>query len=245
MPLLPCAHIRKKLCRKISSKCKPGSLRRAGHSTSESVLNLSPPKTRSREEAGRRKRRLGRIDSFSREHTEPFPGWQQAGGAAHTGERREGARAHRPQPLPAPRRRAQWSPARARPCIRGCPLFPLLFGAPQVGGSSRRRMNESERRAPTPPPAPCPCSGAGRAAEDGAEGPTGASPTPGAGERASTPPERGCPGAPAPAPRRSRSAPPPRAASRSPGPAAASSHLRRRPPPPVSRSAEQRRPGWP
>ena len=42
------------------------------------VFNFFPlPKTGSREEAGRRKKRLGRIDSLSRgEHTEPFPGWQ-------------------------------------------------------------------------------------------------------------------------------------------------------------------------
>ena len=87
MPLLPCADIRNKLCRKTSSTCKPGNSRRARHSTLESVFNFFPlPKTGSREEAGRKKRRLGRIDSLSRgEHTEPFPGWQQAGGAAHPG----------------------------------------------------------------------------------------------------------------------------------------------------------------
>ena len=122
MPLLPCAHIRKSYVEKSLRSANPAA--RDVHGTPHWNLSFNffpPPKTGSREEAGRRKRRLGRIDSFSRgEHTEPFPGWQQAGGAAHAGEQGEGAGSHLPQPLPAPRRRAQWSPARARPFIRCC-----------------------------------------------------------------------------------------------------------------------------
>lgn len=126
MPRLPGTHIRKRPYRENPLEVQTRQL--AACTTLHigiCLLNfVPPPKTRSRGEVGRRQRRLGRIDSFSREHTEPFPGWQQAGGAARAGEQGEGARSHLPQPLPAPRRRAQWSPASARPFIRGCPLFP-------------------------------------------------------------------------------------------------------------------------
>lgn len=123
LPVLPCAYIRKSYVEKSPRSANPAA--RDVHGTPHGNLSFnffSPPKTGSREEAGRRKSRLGRIDSFSqREYTEPFPGWQQAGGAAHAREQGEGAGSHLPHPLPAPRCRAQWSPARARPFIRSCP----------------------------------------------------------------------------------------------------------------------------
>lgn len=138
MPLLPCADIRKKLCRKTSSTCKPGSSRRARHSTLESVFNFFPlPKTGSREEAGRRKKRLDRIDSLSRgEHTEPFPGWQQAGGAAHPG---SSGRGPDPTPLspcppPAAEHNGAWLPPGPSFAAVPCPSVPRSAAGPSSGG---------------------------------------------------------------------------------------------------------------
>lgn len=135
MSLLPCAHIRKSYIEKSprSANLATRDVHGSPHWNLSFNFFFPPPKTGSREEAGRRKRRLGRIDPFSRgEHTEPFPGWQQAGGAAHAGEQGGGG----PIPLPsAPARPPPPSTMKpgSRPALHSrLPFFPPLFGAPQV-----------------------------------------------------------------------------------------------------------------
>lgn len=127
-------------------------------------------------------------------------------------------------------------------------LFPPLFGAPQVWGCRRRRMNESESQAPRCPRHPLSAPGrAERRRWTELKSRRAANPASGAGKRGSKPRESRCSSAPTRAPRLSRSAPPPRAASQSPGPPPPPHTSITRPPPPASssRSAEQRRPRRP
>lgn len=128
----------------------------------------------------------------------------------------------------------------SRPALHSrLPLFPSLFGAPQVWGCRRRRMNESESQAPRCPRHSLAAPGraerrswrvdrrplASRRAANSASG---------AGERGSKPRESRCSSAPTRAPRLSRCSPLTlRAASQSPG---------QPPPPHTSITAHLRRP---
>lgn len=97
-----------------------------------------------------RRRRLGRIDSFSRgAAAEPFPGWRLSWGRRGRRGAARGAQAHLPR-LPGPRR-AQWSPR-----LAAAPSSRLSSQHRRPRAPDGRRMNESENPAPRRPPAPSP-----------------------------------------------------------------------------------------
>lgn len=258
MSLLPCAHIRKSYIEKSPRSANLATRDVHGSPHWNLSFNFFFPLLRpgaERRRGGGREGWAGSIHSPEENTRSHFQAGSRLGAQRTPGNRGEGARSHFPQPLPAPRRRAQWSPARARPFIRGCPSSLLSSEHRRSEAPSGKEwMNQKAK------PHAAPSTGAqlrGELSRGGGQGwrvdgrppdsRRAANPASGAGERGSQPRKSRCSSAPTPAPRLSRSASPPHAASQSPGPAAASSHFHHRPAPPASssRSAEQRRPGGP
>lgn len=136
----------KKLCRKTSSTCKPGSSGRAPGAHWNLSLIFFPFLRLGAEEAGRRKGWAGSIHS-PEENTRSHSGWQQAAGAQRTRGAAGGGPIPPPQPLPAPAAEHNGAWLHPGPSFAAvpCPSVPR-----SAAGQAPAAANEDSQRSQAP-----------------------------------------------------------------------------------------------